>query len=409
VTLQIKNLSRGDEALLYMERYGGGGTKGYSSFSARNEAGPQFHPESENSSLEVVTVRVPREWVTVFQAAPDPALAHFYNAHNYVLFAIHPEIWGDFEVSGMEILRRFPRGEVIAAVPTASTRTVFVTELDGVVPNHYLKLHLPRRVSRFNRRLRHLNIANSVAVTKDLREIRFHKFAYLGDTLGFTLGNEHDSWGFLVREATALPFEGTHFLIPCFALYGCDLKNPEDRPLLIQLIKASGEDPENFVTEEIIVPVIECWTHIARERRILLESHAQNTLLEVDADFRPRRIVHRDFDVWIDREARRRAGLSVAFEGDADDGENHPIEQQYSLVYDHFMGREFFDYLLNCLRPFYDVDEEAIRERAREAFHRGFPDADSCFPSATTFYFSDAPAKDNKVELIDMKQKPEWR
>ena len=31
-----------------------------------------------------------------------------------------------------------------------------------------------------------------------------------------------------------------------------------------------------------MVPIVECWARVARERGILLESHAQNTLLELD-------------------------------------------------------------------------------------------------------------------------------
>jgi hypothetical protein len=118
--------------------------------------------------------------------------------------------------------------------------------------------------------------------------------------------------------------------------------------------------------------------------------------------------VHRDFDVWIDHKIRRKAGLSGTFEGGID-GASHSIEQHYSLVYDHFLGREFFDYLLTCTRQFYELDEETVRERARHAFHAGFPDAASCFPPDTTFYYSDAPASGNEVTLTDMKQKPQWR
>lgn len=73
----------------------------------------------------------------------------------------------------------------------------------------------------------------------------------------------------------------------------------------------------------------------ARERGILLESHAQNTLLEIDRNFRPTRVVHRDCDVWIDSDARRHAGLDVPFLGSGiGSGGGHPVEHHYSLVYD---------------------------------------------------------------------------
>ena len=85
------------------------------------------------------------------------------------------------------------------------------------------------------------------------------------------------------------------------------------------------------------------------------------------------------------------------------------MRQHYSLIYDHFLGREFFDYLLTCLREHYGTDEGSVRQRAREAFHRSFPDSDAFFPPNTTFYFSDSPRPDHESELVDMKESPKWR
>lgn len=141
-----------------------------------------------------------------------------------------------------------------------------------------------------------------------------------------------------------------------------------------------------------------------------MESHAQNTLLEIDQEFRPRRVIHRDFDVWIDLEARRRAGLETPFLGagvGADTGRS--VEQYYSVVYDRFVGHEFFDYLLAVLKRFYAVDEEFVRSRVREAFHWSFPDADRFFPARTMFYFSNNPPPGHEFMLEDMRQAPVWR
>src|SRR5206468_4847881 len=145
------------------------------------------------------------------------------------------------------------------------------------------------------------------------------------------------------------------------------------------------------------------WATVVRERGILLESHAQNLLLEIDSDFRPCRVVHRDFDVWSDAEARKQAGLEVL---DASFGPDtpYPREQHYSLVYDHFIGRELFDYLLGVLTRFYGADKAAIRGRVSEAFHRLFPDSRDFFPSGTTYYFSDELLPGNEFRLVDTKR-----
>lgn len=406
--MKLDALAPTDEMLVYLERYVDEGAKNYSPLAAKTDAAPQFQPQGDCQSFDLVTVWAPKDRVTIYQADPTKYLAEYYVQPDRVRFAVHPETWVTNGIEHMEELHILPRAEAIKVAPTASTRTV-LTLGQSHVPPHFIKLHYPRRISRFNRRLRRKNIHDSVSVSSDLTEVHFDKFAYLPDTLGFTFGDSETAWGFLMRERIPRPFQGTRTLIPCFALYGGDLQHPEDPPLLVQMIERLGADPQSFILNEIMIPVVECWAKVARERGILLESHAQNTLLEVDHNFRPRRVVHRDFDVWIDYEARRRNGLPVPFLGAHDNSHTGPpIEQHYSLIYDRFIGHEFFDYLLGILKRFYTADEEAVRNRVRQAFHRAFPEADRCFP-ATMFYFSNEPQAGNHFALVDMKQKPEWR
>ncbi|WP_342628617.1 IucA/IucC family protein [Nguyenibacter vanlangensis] len=399
------------QALLSMERYVGLGTKTYSPLAARTEAGPAYQPESGVASFDLVTVTVPRERVSVFQAAPAGHLAEYYLRPDGIRFAIHPATWvmeGVKEgIAHLEDLRALPRGAAIRVAPTASTRTV-LTVGPEMAP-HFLKLHYPVRISRFNRGLLRRNVQNSVAITAEMAQARSERFAYLPETLGFAFGTDEKAWGFLVREVIARPPIAGRFLIPCFALYGRDIRAPDDPPLLVQMIARLRVDPAAFVVNEIIVPVIAFWCWGAR-RGLLLESHAQNTLIEIDRDFRPRRIVFRDFDIWIDTETRRRCDLGLPFPGAGlvpDAGQS--MEQYYSIVYDRFIGHNFFDYLLDLLRRFYDVEEEVVRQRARAAFHQFFPEAQHFFPKDTVFYFSKDAPPGHEFMIEDLRQPPEWR
>lgn len=407
--MKLEAVIREDQSFLTMERYVGKGTKTYSPFAARTEAAPCYQPESGRPSFDLLTVNVPKEQVTIFQADPSLSLLNHYVRPQGILFAVHPETWTTAGIDYLNEIRAFPREAPIRVAPTASTRTVLTLEHDEHVPPHFLKLHYPVLISRFNRRLMRKNIENSVAVTRDVAKLHFDKFAYLPDVLGFTFGSDENSWGFLVRETTPRPIIEGRFLIPSFALYGEDYKNPDDLPLLVQMIERLDVEPVSFAVNEIFVPIIECWCLVAR-RGLLFESHAQNTLLEIDQDFRPRRIVHRDFDVWIDMETRRRADLEMPFLGkglSADKG--HVIEQYYSLIYDRFIGHGFFDYLLALLKGFYGVDEDAVRSQVRKAFHQSFPEADRFFPTDTMFYFSKEPPPGREFMLEDMQRVPEWR
>jgi hypothetical protein len=114
------------------------------------------------------------------------------------------------------------------------------------------------------------------------------------------------------------------------------------------MIEWFGADPQAFIVDDILLPVVECWVKAVRDWGMLLESHAQNILLEIDQYFRPRRGVHRDFDVWVDLDVRRRLGLDVPFLGAGVGGESErPAEQHDSVVYDRFIGHEFFDAVLD--------------------------------------------------------------
>jgi hypothetical protein len=407
--MKLDDVVRKHNALLEMERYVDGGAKSYSAFAARTEAAPCYRPESDVSSFDLVAANVPKDRVTVFTADPSPVLADHFVREQGILFPVHPETFDIRSLGGFDELHALPREAQIRVAPTASTRTVFVLERTDGVPSHFLKLHYPVRISRFNRRLRTKNIQNSVAVTHELEDIRAKRFAYLPDVLGVTFGSGADAWGFVVREASPHPCVEGRFLIPGFALFATDLRHPDDPPLLAQMIERLDADPLSFAVEEILAPIVECWCTVARDHGFLLESHAQNTLLEIDSDFRPCRIVHRDFDVWIDVEARRRSGLDESWMNGTGPDLGVPIEQRYSVVYDRFIGHGFFDYLLGTLKRNYGIAEERVLRRVRETFHRAFPDADRFFPSDTTFYFGDSPPSGSEFVLEDLRRPPVWR
>lgn len=397
-------------ALIYMERYVNEHTKSYSSFSQVSEVDRQYQPTSDLESFELISVLAPRSEVSIFEGHPQKDLLDFYVKNENVLFVIHPEVWDSSEIDHLNELRLCQQGDSIRVSPTASTRTVLTRNTSNNCPAHFIKLHYPRRISRFNRRLRRKNVHNSVTVTRDLGHLNFEKFAYLPDSLGFTFRDGGNPWGFLIRELIPRPYRENRFLLPFFSLYGGDLKNPQDSPLIVQMIERLKAEPEQFVVNEIMIPVVECWCKAVRERGTLLESHAQNILLEIDQDFRPRRIVHRDFDIWIDEEARKAAGLDMSeFETCIGTESRFPRKAHYSLIYDHFIGRDLFSYLVKVLSEYYEIKPLRIKQQIARAFHANFPDSSEFFPEDTTYYFSNELLPGNEFELVDTKQTPEWR
>jgi siderophore synthetase component len=392
------------EALLYMERYVDEGTRTYSPFAARSEVAPEYQPRSHRRFFDLVAVRVPRDEVLVLEANAAPTLLDQYVRDDEVTFLVHPETWSS-EALGVERLRELPQSASVRVAPTASTRTVLAMQ---ATPPHFLKLHYPKRISRFNRRLRLKNIQTSVAVTRDVDAIAHDRFAYLPDVLGIVLRGLGHPWGFLVRDAAPHPVAEGRRMIPLFALYGGDLDHPADRPLLVQLIERLGVEPSSFVVDEIMLPLVECWC-AAANRGILLESHAQNVLLEIDASLRPTRMVHRDFDVWIDPEARAAARLPPIAGALVEADSEHERRMHYSLVYDHFVGRELLDYLLATAVRFFRLDEREVRARVSEVLRASFHDSSERFPPETTYYFTNELLPEDDFRLVDTGQRPTWR
>jgi hypothetical protein len=218
--VQLDSIRQEGLALLYMERYVDEGTRTYSPFAAKSEVAPEYRPQGGRPSFELITVFAAESQVEIFQADPHRSLRDFYVRSGEVRFLIHPETWKSPGIDHLEELHGLRRGEPIEVAPTASTRTVLTKETRANVPPHFIKLHYPRRISRFNRRLRRKNIRNSVEATHDLERVSFEKFAYLADCLGITYGDGGNPWGFLVREATPRPFRRNRFLVPYFAFVG---------------------------------------------------------------------------------------------------------------------------------------------------------------------------------------------
>src|SRR2546423_387683 len=70
----------------------------------------------------------------------------------------------------------------IQVAPTASSRTV--AAIESKITPYYLKLHCPKKISRYYRNLGPLTVAHSVEVSKRLAFIIHEKFAYLPESIG---------------------------------------------------------------------------------------------------------------------------------------------------------------------------------------------------------------------------------
>ncbi len=394
----------------YLERHSGGGTQTYSKHSANSELPKEFQPKTHFPPFGLPVVSIPKPAVLVVLADPHPDLLQKYvGCGDHVAFCVHPAHLGNSEDPHMQTILKMQRLSPLTVVPTASSRTVTVLT-DSIMP-HAVKTHCPLRISYYHRTLDENTIRHSVTLSKELAKT----VAFLPETIGVALPEKDgkSGWGFIIREMIPRPAApNPRKLIPCFALYGTDLDHPEEPPLLVKMIQKSGQNPKKYILNHIMYPIITDFITVFKTHGVLLEAHGQNSLLEVDEDFLPTRIVHRDFDESVD--ARVRRSLDLSLEGLNPEqiidqpSEEEPEGSVHSYVYDASIGRVHFRYLAEMAEQFFGVKVSDFQEACKAKFLELFPDHANYFPRCT--YTLGAKAiRPNVFPLIENQDHPSWR
>ncbi|MEK6857576.1 MAG: hypothetical protein AABX39_03235 [Nanoarchaeota archaeon] len=383
--MKLEQLANND-SYAYLERYVN--KPKYSVFAQYSEVFEEFHPRFGDGEIFVPYKK--RKDAKVLLAYPDKKVLSDI-IDDGIKFFEHPQ----FNTCG---------NNFTASVPTASTRTVLAKD-------YFIKLHFPARISRFNRRLKEGSVEHSILVSRDIEESLVQapkSFAYLPESIGIIVPEGH---GCIIREKIARPFvDEKRYLIPFFALYSKD-PNSKDEPLLVQMIKNSNELPLDYFINKIVQPFVEVWSFFAKERGILLENHCQNTLLEVNQNYEPTRIVCRDFQSdMIDAKVREQKNLAVPFKKHLIGGAQDPFpkEQEYSIVWDHFVASYVFPFFTSCLKEYFAVSEEVSQQAIKEKFRELFPDSSKYFPK-TEYTLADKIFEDNSVQLEDTNELPKYR
>jgi hypothetical protein len=385
----------------FAERYLGVGTRTYSRFAADLEISDEFHPQVGAPSFRLPSFVVPAGFGEYRTNAIPSDLHRLYRTGGGFLLPVHPNALDSAELAGRAELARCAPGPQFEVVPSANARTVFVSRIGGVaVPPHFVKLHYPRRLSRFTRRLRRPAIALQLWVAEELLRAGV---PLLPDVGGGSIDCA-EPWGFLVRAADV-----RHgFTVPLFALYGADYHTPGDPTLLEQLVAASGEAPSVWAVERVIRPMVAMWVRAARRTGCALETHGQNTLFRFTADGRSTSVRYRDCAVYV----------AAAMRGRLDPGSLPPtnvigrdvllpVDEVFSLTYDSFMGHHALSYVAEVLRRRCGVAPAVLHEAAREAY-RSAVDGERLLPD-TIFYYDDTLYETGDWKLVDTGEPPVWR
>jgi hypothetical protein len=278
-------------SLIYADRYRNKGTRTYSKHAAYTEAQEKYRPNSRHTRFDLAVFEVPRDQMNIYTANPPVELAATYLATGKILFCIHPQILEENQEEPYvrQTLSIGTLQDGIAVSPSSSTRTLYV--IDDETP-HAIKVHFPFKISRYGRKMRNEVIEQSINISRELEGgIRRldDRFAYLREVIGVAHRDLHsdsprgENWGYLIRDMQPFPIvEDERNLIPGFSLYGKDFFDPEQTPLLFDLI--GDRDPLEFVLKNIMFPIIRHWVECFLNFGYLLEPHGQNVLFEIGKD-----------------------------------------------------------------------------------------------------------------------------
>jgi hypothetical protein len=394
----------------YAERYLGGGTRTYSRYAAQLDIAPEHHPQHGAPRFRVPTFWVEPGRGTYLPGAAASPLPARYRDREAFLLPVHP---GTLSIPAVRAdLAGCRPGPPIEVVPSANARTVFVERIGGApVPPHFLKLHYPRRLSRFTRRLRRPVIALQLWVADELARIGAPVLPEVG---GGVVGTDPGrAWGFLLREARLPGAQRWPVTVPLFALYGRDVRAPADPTLLEQLVGHSREDAEQWVTRRLVEPMVTRWAEALLGTGCAVELHGQNTLLCLSPDLRQTRVGYRDCAVYVDPAIRADRGLTGQLPPRNVIGQDidQPRSRVLSLVYDSFLGHHTLAFVARLARDRFGVSPEALHRYAKKVFAEAV--AARCGGSdllpPTVYYYDDMLHPDGAWRLVDTGTSPQWR
>jgi len=328
--------------------------------------------------------------------------------------------------------------------PTSSGRTVFALD-----DEYFIKLAYPGYLGRA---VRHMNseVARAAcAVTEQLavamRSEMFNRaFSILREDCGRVLhipqhllnkatvdlpvnGMGCYEWGVIFRDFRPFPYlEEEEYLIPGFALFGREfdphahkIKEPQDKPLLIQLFEHQRKAMDEFLLESILFPLFHSYFDALLLAGVELEAHAQNILFTVGRDFSVKRVVYRDMEsAGRDVPLMRLLGMDVTGKGYKENAIAPALPgdryAQYctthSFMFDFKLGEYLVTPLINVAYAHTQFDKQSLKERIR-AFNMQFIHKlpHKFFPQEWCYYDRINWRQTNRRRVYTWQQGPQYR
>lgn len=318
--------------------------------------------------------------------------------------------------------RKVFESEVVVS-PTSSARTMMIRDSES---KGFIKLTYDiARLGRVDRQLSLNHCLSCIEVTETLRD-RIDKkmlpetFALFSDVsarvTNLELGNEIYEWGVVFREQKPYPYSDNKVqIVPGFSLFGSDKRNPQDELLITQLVDLSGINPRNYIVD-LLKMIVDAYWGVVVQCAFNLECQAQNSLFEVDEDYKIVRFVYRDMDsVDKDIPLAKHLGLKHDWEScphSCFDESDYNYTVRSSYIYDFKVGEYLLSPLLDTVATKYRLSTQDIQTEIREHVQTNHLSKlpSSYFPEDRCWYVADNTERmPGQKRKYFAKQNPKFR
>ncbi len=356
----------------YLERYVNDGSP--SGFSTVYTTSVETSPFGLTPWYYLYVCIAPQDLFKDFGHIPSYSGKMYTDKSNWIL--LHPDMINKkfFTNKNFKIYKNID----LKVVPTASGRTVQIISDNN---QDYIKLHYEGVLGRVRRELPYYKAVAGPEISKiiisaiDTNQLT-NKLSILPETgarvLTNKLNNEENEWGMVWRENRPykVNISEVEYIIPAFSLFSHDRLAIHHSPLIKQIIDSFKYNPEDFILDKIIFPLIECYFDLILKTGLQAEWNSQNLLIGFNDTFSSAKFIMRDLES-VDKDITIMESIGVKhnfigypFKCIKEDQYNYIIK--HSFMFDFKLGESILAPLIELAKKYYNLNTEKLQNRIKE-------------------------------------------
>lgn len=347
------------KALIYLERFVNNGSP--SGFTKINQTSYETSPLSDREFFYLDLLCID-DLVETIGILPD-----FFEEFGHEVIFIHPDMSKMYKKKNYNTKK-----SSIRVCPMSSFRTVKFLDFPG-----YAKLNYNGIIGRIDRSLTDKHVYSSLEMTDflkgALRKGIYHNLSFFPESGAKLYKSEKDdiNIGMVYREEKAFgdKVNEIKYILPMFSLFAHDRNRPDDF-LLIQLIRESGKNPEEYFLDDLIFNIIDNYFKLLLNEGIQPEWHAQNLLLGIDSHHSIVSLIMRDLEsIDIDQTLQESIGNCTNFKSYPYkylNSSQYNYQIKHSFMYDFKIGEYVFDPIIKCATECFKLNKNIIEKKIKE-------------------------------------------